>query len=230
VLLLAACSADTNAAPREASEPEQATMNAQPSSAGARTGEASANDFGNSTAQPAAQAGGAAPVPREAGGASGAACTGGLYLGTYDCELDLFGLKSPLMGDVSFALEIDETEAANDCDAEFCPDLVIASGTGTLFGLAGFWGFEAVLEGGLDCTTGEFRASAPDGVWGGAGSSDPSDPDALWTVLDPPAGMFFGSLTGQHGQGPPERIDGDWHLSETASGIQCTGPFMVALQ
>ena len=48
---------------------------------------------------------------------------------------------------------------------EFCPDLVIAEGSGTLFGLAGDTGvaFEGKLGCGLDCETGEFRATAPDG-------------------------------------------------------------------
>ena len=35
-------------------------------------------------------------------------CSPGLYLGTYDCELDFFGIVSPLVGDVAFNLSINE--------------------------------------------------------------------------------------------------------------------------
>lgn len=160
-------------------------------------------------------------------------CSPGLYLGTYDCDLDFFGIVSPLAGDVAFNLSINEMTVDGECDVgeEFCPDLVISENGGTLFGLAaGLWGFETQLEGALDCTTGEFRATGFGGRWGAAVSSDPNDPDALWTVEDPPAGMFDGELTGMHTTAPNETISGDWFLLESGSGITCTGPFNVTLQ
>jgi hypothetical protein len=183
-------------------------------------------DFGNAMPAAPGTAGtppAATPVPR-------ANCSGGVYLGTYNCTIDIAGIRSPLEGDVSFALEIDQAVAPGQCDAEFCPDLVIAAGSGTLFGLAGLTGFEAELDGGLDCQTGEFRASAPNGIYGIPGSIDPDDPDALWTVLDPPLGTFMGSLTGMHASGPVERITGEWDLVEPAISTRCAGPFMVELQ
>jgi hypothetical protein len=167
------------------------------------------------------------PMPRPR-----ANCKGGQYVGRYDCSLDVLGIPSTLDGDVSFVLEIDETVVPGECDAEFCPDLVIAEGSGTLFGIAGDtgWAFEGELDGGLDCQTGEFRATAANGVFGLAGPSDPSDPDALGTVLDPALGAFDGMFTGMHAAGPPERIAGDWDLAEVADFARCTGPFMVELQ
>ena len=161
---------------------------------------------------------------------SRANCKGGLYLGSYSCVVDVMGFEMPLEGDVSFALEIDETVVPGECDSEFCPDLVIAEGSGTLFGLAGLTGFEAKLDGGLDCQTGEFRASAPKGIYGIAGPMDPNDPDSLWTVFDPPFGEFMGTLAGMHGSGPPERIAGAWDLAEATMFARCAGPFMVELQ
>ena len=65
---------------------------------------------------------------------------------------------------------------------------------------------------------------------GGAISSDPTDPEALWTVAQPPSGMFEGELSGQHSGELPQIIDGDWNLNETATGITCVGPFTVELQ
>ncbi|MDH5675486.1 MAG: hypothetical protein OEZ06_25410 [Myxococcales bacterium] len=93
----------------------------------ATTASEDGTDFGNTTAEAPAivTAGAGAPAPSE----SRVDCTGGLYLGTYDCELEVLGAKSPLMGDVSFALEINESVSEGDCDAEFCPDLVIAEGS-----------------------------------------------------------------------------------------------------
>jgi hypothetical protein len=183
--------------------------------------------FGNPVpTAPRAGSGAALPQPTSM---AGAGCKGGLYLGTYNCNVDFGGIQSPLEGDVSFTLEIDETIVPGECD-EFCPDLVIAEGTGTLFGFAGLIGFEAKLDGGLDCQTGEFRASAPSGIYGFAESSDPNDPDALWTVVDPAWGTFTGTLSGMHGSGPPERIAGDWDLADSVSGTACPGPFMVELQ
>ena len=160
-------------------------------------------------------------------------CSPGFYLGTYDCELDFFGIVSPLAGDVAFNLSINEMTVDGACEAneEFCPDLVISENGGTLFGVAaGLWGFETQLEGALDCTTGEFRATGLGGRWGTAVSTDPNDPDALWTVEEPPAGMFDGELSGMHSTSPTETIAGEWFLLESGSGITCTGPFTVALQ
>jgi len=160
-------------------------------------------------------------------------CSPGLYLGTYECEISLFGFPVPLAGDVSFNLSINETTVDRECDAadEFCEDLVISENGGTLFGLAGLVGFETMLTGALDCRTGEFRASGLGGRWGAAISTDPNDPDALWTVQDPPQGMFDGELTGTHStSGSTETIAGDWNLHESAMDITCAGPFTVTLQ
>lgn len=158
-------------------------------------------------------------------------CNPGFYLGTYSCELILFGLPAPLEGDVSFNLSVNQSVTSTDCVSnEFCADLVIEENSGTLFGLAGFYGFETVLDGALDCTTGEFRATGLGGRWGAAISTDPNDPQALWTVEDPPVGMFDGELSGTHESSPIEAIEGTWNLVETASGITCNGPFRVELQ
>ncbi|MGD8863156.1 MAG: hypothetical protein PVI30_24290 [Myxococcales bacterium] len=226
-LVCPGCAADSAPMPsREASPAQMSEMPAgqPPTDSNAQPVEAA--DFGNSTATPPATAGSAAPRPTTS---SVEDCTGGLYLGTYDCDLTYLGTQMQLAGDVSFALEIDETVQAGECDAEFCPDLVIAEGSGTLFGLAFGWGFEAQLEGGLDCSTGQFRASAPDGVYGSAGSSDPTNPDALWTVILP-LGTFTGTLDGEHNGEAPEAIGGDWDLQVPGSDIRCTGPFTVELQ
>ncbi|HMJ14745.1 MAG TPA: hypothetical protein VK524_25210 [Polyangiaceae bacterium] len=189
------------------------------------------DDFGNAT--PAA--------PTTGGNAGSAApripvmtkpeCSPGLYLGTYECEVDLLGVPLPLAGDVSFNLSIDETSVSEDCDLEFCPDLVISKNSGTLFGLAGAIAFEAQLEGALDCKTGEFKAAGIGGKYGNGISTDANDPDALWTVEDPPFGMFDGTLSGMHRTGPPELIEGNWDLLDTTlSGASCNGPFKVVLQ
>ena len=37
-------------------------------------------------------------------------------------------------------------------------------------------------------------------------------------------------LSGMHGNGPPERIAGDWDLIDVAMLARCTGPFMVELK
>ncbi len=225
-LISVACSADpTGDDPRGAQPPATVPPATQPP----QTAAGASGGFGNPT-QTAPRAGSAGAGP--AMPAPQSSCKSGQYLGTYTCNLEVIGIPAVLDGDVSFLLEIDETVVPGDCDAEFCPDLVIAEGTGTLFGLAGDtgWGFEGKLEGGLDCRTGQFRATAPDGVYGFAGSTDPNDPDALWTVVDPPLGEFDGTLSGMHGGGPPEGIRGDWDLVDAAELARCTGPFMVELQ
>lgn len=159
-------------------------------------------------------------------------CSPGLYLGTYECEIAIFGFPVPLAGDVSFNLSINESTVDRECEpgTEFCSDLVISENGGTLFGLAGLVGFETMLEGALDCTTGEFRATGLGGRWGNAISTDPNDPDALWTVEDPPFGMFDGELTGTHEKASGETIAGNWSLREAAMDITCAGPFTVTLQ
>ena len=84
--------------------------------------------------------------------------------------------------------------------------------------------------GGLDCTTGEFRTDGLDGIYGGAVSSDPADPNALWTVQQPPLGMFQGDLSGMHLGDTPQVIEGTWRLADTVTGTSCTGAFSVQLQ
>jgi hypothetical protein len=222
--LLVACSADTSdQSSRGAPSGMQAAMQQPQMPAG------TSGDFGNAMpiASHAGGAGTAAPMPMQRSG-----CKGGEYVGKYNCDLDVLGIPSTLEGDVSFVLKIDETVVPGQCDDEFCPDLVIAEGSGTLFGVAGDtgWAFEAVLDGGLDCQTGEFRASAPHGIYGIAGSDDPNKPDALTTVLDPSLGEFNGTLSGMHESGPPERITGDWSLADAADFAHCTGPFMAELK
>ena len=189
-----------------------------------------ADDFGNPTLQ--ADSGAPAVVEPPPAARRLEHCDPGLYLGTYDCELDFLGAVSQFTGDVSFNLEINEdVQERCDGDGEFCADLVISEGSGTLYGIAAlFWGFEAPLKGGLDCTTGEFRTEPLQGVWGGAVSSDPTDPNALWTVGEPPAGTFEGELSGMHTGSEPQTIAGEWHLLETASLSTCDGPFHVELQ
>lgn len=185
-------------------------------------------DFGNPDVMtPAIDAGPSLPT-----GMPTRNCSPGLYFGTYDCSISLFGLPLPLMGDVSFNLSVNETVVDAECDTgeEFCADLVISENGGTLFGLAGFIGFETMLQGALDCTTGEFRAAGVDGHYGNAVSSDPNDPNALWTVEDPPVGLFDGELAGTHMRGTTETIAGEWSLSEEATGVACVGPFSVTLR
>jgi hypothetical protein len=162
-------------------------------------------------------------------------CSPGFYLGTYECEITFLGfLAVPLAGDVSFNLSINEMIVPGECQPsdEFCSDLVISENGGTLYGIAaGFYGFETQLQGALDCTTGEFRATGIGGRWGNAISSDPNDPDALWTVEEPAMGMFTGELTGTHARtSSAETIAGNWNLREDAMDINCIGPFTVTLQ
>jgi len=156
-------------------------------------------------------------------------CDPGLYLGTYECDLVVFGLPTTLTGDVAFNLEINEQVVECASDNEFCFDLVISEGSGKLFGIAVGWGFEAALKGGLNCQTGEFRTEPLDGIYGSAVSSDPNDPNALWMVQQPPAGMFKGDLTGQHVGGTPQLIEGEWSLVQEGFA-SCTGSFTTELQ
>jgi hypothetical protein len=198
---------------------------------GAADDAAGGDSFGNAQrTTPTGTAGAPATAPGPAAGLEH--CSPGFYLGTYGCDVDLGGFMFPLAGDVSFNLEINEEVVENQCDAsgEFCADLVIAEGSGTLFGLAGLTGFEAPLAGGLDCATGEFRTEGLDGIYGPAISSDPTNPDALWTVQEPPFGTFQGTLSGMHQGDQPQVIDGEWDLADTTSGTSCAGTFTVELQ
>ena len=225
-LLFVGCAADSSAGSRDMpSATAGAAAGRAPQGA---AGSGSGNDFGNAPVMMTPQAGAASapPVMRT----PQSSCKGGQYRGRYTCDLEVFGIPTTLEGDVSFMLEIDETRVPGNCQ-EFCPDLVIAEGSGTLFGVAGDtgWAFEAKLDGGLDCQKGEFRATAPNGIYGLAGSDDAANPNAITTVLDPALGNFDGMLTGKH-SGPPERIAGDWDLTDVADLARCTGPFMVELQ
>jgi hypothetical protein len=187
------------------------------------------SDFENPTAPaPMVDAGNTrVPEPRPE-------CSPGFYLGTYSCELTIGGLPVPLEGDVSFNLSINEMIVPGECEAsdEFCSDLVISENGGTLYGIAfGFYAFETQLTGALDCATGEFRAMGLGGRWGTAISSDPNDPDALWTIEEPAAGSFDGELDGLHAlAGGTESIAGDWFLRDAVNDLTCTGPFTVTLQ
>lgn len=220
-----ACAAGTErsagTAPSVATRPPAATAPAP--------GAQSNDGFGNAMqgAPMMGTAGGTAPRPATM---AAPACSPGLYIGTYDCDVDLGGIPLPLSGDVSFNLSIDETAVPGQCGAEFCPDLVISENSGTLFGFAGAIAFETKLQGALDCKTGEFKAHGIDGRYGNGISTDPNNPNALWTVEDPPYGMFNGMLAGMHHAGSPELIDGNWDLADTASGTSCNGPFKVVLQ
>ena len=214
------CAAETE--PSALAKPSASTGPAAPTPA------QSNGDFGNAMR--------AAPMASTAGGSAArapemapAACSPGLYLGTYDCDVDVLGVPLPLSGDVSFNLSINETAVPSDCE-EFCPDLVISENSGTLFGFAGAIAFETQLQGALDCKTGEFKAQGIGGKYGNGISTDANDPDALWTVEDPPYGTFEGMLAGMHRPGPPELIEGNWDLADTASGTACHGPFKVVLQ
>jgi hypothetical protein len=228
LLVLSACSSD---APADGMRTGAAAPGAGAAGSGASSTAGSGaalepSDFGNAPAgTPVVDAEPvAAPTTRKA-------CNPGFYLGTYSCELTLFGLPLPLMGDVSFNLSVNESVVTSECVSnEFCADLVIAENSGTLYGLAGFYGFETVLDGALDCERGEFRATGIGGRWGAAISSDPSDPEALWTVDEPPLGAFDGDLEGMHEASGVEAIEGTWNLIETASAITCIGPFRVELQ
>jgi len=196
------------------------------------SGESGTMGFGNSN--PTMTGDGGTPVV-DTGGPTGPSlehCGPGVYRGTYTCDLkDGTGaVVGALAGDVQFDLAIDETAMQVECtaDDEFCFDLVIPEGSGTLFGFVLLLlGFETELEGGLDCRTGEFRATAIDGVWGFPVSSDPNDPNAPATVADPPSGTFDGTLAGTHPGTEPQMIEGTWDLTEIENGYNCNGPFTV---
>lgn len=175
--------------------------------------------------------GAAASAPVATGSAGSFApntCEPGLYVGTYNCEVEVDGDILPLSGVVSFNLEVNTMRGAADCQ-EFCMDLVIQEGTSTLFGLLGAIGFETALKGGLDCSTGEFRSIADMGIYGLGAPVDSNNPDGEWTVVQPPLGNFNGELKGVYSNAVPQSITGDWNLADGWSGAACIGPFMVTL-
>jgi hypothetical protein len=155
-------------------------------------------------------------------------CKPGRYEGTYTCEIAL--LEGSFMyftveGRVAFTLERD-TKTVQDCmiGSEFCADLVISKDSGFMSAqAAGIYAFGATLDGGLDCRSGQFRAAAINGVWGLIdGVADTSAPPK---VLDPPLGMFDGSLEGNHTRAAVESIGGTWNLYEHGLDARCVGPF-----
>ena len=157
-------------------------------------------------------------------------CSPGDYEGEYSCDITLPGdLPFFVAGRVAFSLERDET-TQRDCKpgAEFCEDLVIARDSGALSAQAALvYAFSAKLDGGLDCKSGEFRASLVDGIWGLLDGS--VDPSAAPRVLDPPTGRFDGSLQGSHARSSGETISGTWMLYDHDNEIRCVGPFNARL-
>jgi len=161
-------------------------------------------------------------------------CDPGSYAGTYECYLVMQGepTDTKIEGVVAFDLEINEvtmTQAACPPGQEFCDfDLVISEGSGELFGFVlGVVGFETGLEGGLDCSTGEFHAKAVGGIYG-IPWPDPDDPDGKLKVTVE-LGTFDGTLDGYHNGKMPEVIAGEWNLGEPSFDIYCPGPFSVQL-
>lgn len=161
-------------------------------------------------------------------------CDPGSYTGTYECYLVQQGepTDTKIEGVVAFDLEINEvtmTQTACPPGQEFCDfDLVISEGSGELFGFVlGVVGFETALEGGLDCSTGEFQARAVGGVYG-VPWPDPDDPEGKLKVTVE-LGTFDGTLAGYHGGKIPEVISGEWNLGEPTFDIYCPGPFSVEL-
>lgn len=159
-------------------------------------------------------------------------CDPGSYVGTYNCKLVMQGMPTDtsIDGVVSFDLEVNTVETMQKCPpgAEFCDfDLVIKEGTGNLFGFVlGLVGFETGLQGGLDCRTGKFHASAVGGVYG-IPWEDPDKPGKLKVVAE--VGTFDGTLDGFHSGKTPQVISGTWNLGEPSVDIYCPGPFSVEL-
>jgi hypothetical protein len=159
-------------------------------------------------------------------------CGSGEYAGTYSCKLVMQGTATDALieGVVSFYLEANTAQSMMSCPpgAEFCDfDLVIKEGSGKLFGFVlGVVGFETGLQGGLDCSTGKFHASAVGGVYG-VPWDDPDNPGKLEVSV--PIGTFDGTLDGIHQGQTPQVIAGDWNLGEPSLDIYCPGPFSVEL-
>jgi hypothetical protein len=136
-------------------------------------------------------------------------CEPGTYVGKYTCRSATSVFPE---GALQFELVINDTKVEDDGCVEFCSDLVIKAGTGTLTGLwAGVVDFNGQLEGGLDCGSGKFAASVTDGVWG------------PWGL---PAGKFAAALNASYAKGPPAAISGTWEVKPegTLDGA-CSGEF-----
>lgn len=158
-------------------------------------------------------------------------CEPGIYSGTFSCTFTGAASPFPVLveGPVGFNLEVSERGADPGCE-EFCQDLVISSGSSKLFGVAvGVIVFEAALEGGLDCATGEFRASVNDGQFGFPVPVDPNDVFGEVTVAQPPIGHISGLLGGVHSGTSVQGIAGDWALDTLDFEGSCPGPFTVQL-
>lgn len=157
-------------------------------------------------------------------------CDPGIYEGTFECDYAMmsggFGDAFPIHveGPVGFDLQVAETAVDPNCQ-EFCFDLVIKEGSGKLFGLAGLMAFEAQLEGGLDCSTGEFQATVKNGSYGGFAPVDPNDPNGPLMVTQPPFGTFEGTMAGLHNGAVDQTIAGNWALMPVEITGSCDGPF-----
>jgi hypothetical protein len=162
--------------------------------------------------------------PRETPGTDGgtSACdrlTGGgvtgRYAGTYQCPI--FG-----GGPISFQLVVNDAATPDQrCIDGFCRDLVISPGGGDLSGNWVAFAFQGHLEGGMDCRTGEFRASVTEGQWG-LPPANPGDPLVQ-------TGTITGTVTGNHSAGPPQQITGIMALTPNI-GLTCPSPFTVERQ
>lgn len=144
-------------------------------------------------------------------------CEPGLYRGTYSCEGGLLP-----DGPLEFLLEVDERVLDGGSCQEFCTDLVIKEGTGTLRGVWAVAGFEGQLQGGLDCQTGKFEARVMRGVWG----LPPADPDGSVLAVD----TFEATLQGSYDAQKPERITGSWHIKPNLSLDGCSGEISLQHQ
>lgn len=179
---------------------------------------------------------GACECPADAGTApvvvedSLAACDPGVYEGTFSCTYGGMDSFFPLLveGPVGFDLQANEMGQDPNCE-EFCLDLVIKEGSSKLFGLAGLTAFESTLTGGLDCSTGEFRAEVAMGEFGGFTPVDPNDPNGPLTIAQPPFGHFTGVMGGLHNGVEDQAISGNWSLAPVEFDGSCDGPFMVTL-
>lgn len=140
----------------------------------------------------------------------GAACEPGTYTGTFHCDYgtdDAQGVHTtlvPVDGPLSFTL-------ARSMDGEF---LEIANGE--LNAVAnGFFGFHAVIEGTLDCSTLQLDGMIVDGVWA---LGDP-------TMGGVPGGDFTSPLTGTLDE-QTQVLAGDWNL--TIAFGTCPGAWSVS--
>ncbi|MFT3928538.1 MAG: hypothetical protein QM778_38770 [Myxococcales bacterium] len=143
-------------------------------------------------------------------------CAPGHYEGSYNCSmLGAFG-EGPLAFDL--VLKDGATEAEGTCvGLEFCADLVISDASAELKGMYGPLVFTAHLSGGLDCSSGQFKAEVTDGEVG-----EPSP----WPG---PKNTITGMVTGMHMAGPPQAITGKMVLVPSV-GITCPSDFTVTLE